>query len=666
LYHSTTQTFARLDPYGEMLLPESKLAALRDDYKARVNASPRIAHTRALHPDLAGVKGKVSLMRQSKNAVTGEDRWETRVVSVSELTTSDALLWASHVSMQRFYGARGSTSLVQLQSLIADVDCHDKAEFRGLDPEEMAGILIERLRAAGKPLPSYILFSGRGLHLVWLHQALMATPGGARRHRAVQRWLVGPKDGKPTATVRTKGGTRLQDPEVIAHETTMAAVWKGTGIDRGAIDTARVLRLAGSYNGKSGKVARLVWPASWADVERHDFEDLASAFLPFSRDQMAALRAERQAEYEIREAGRQARRAEAEAAGIPFVEEQQPRRISGGYWTSVVEALDALRVRWGGTPPDGKRDWWAFLSACAIAQAEGGDAASWAARLADLAGLPEAELRTSLGALERRMVRHQTGETVEHETGERPVTYSYSKARMLTLLGLSDVSEDDLRAAGAGALLPGGAVRSEKQRSADRRADAGATPRSVVVSARLADGREALALQASGKAMREIVVAFAGRRGETSLRRALIEAAAEVPVETVPEAVAVAPVETASVTSEGGSVSSLHGSATTIVALPGALAPSVGPTPADTISTLPIAIPDLPGTPEAQGRPWAALGFEVSVDSGVSAGGAQVASPAPRTALTKASVALPTEAELPVFLAWLQGAVTSPPALFPT
>lgn len=657
LYHFPATASVRLDPFAPMLRPEAELVAMRGEYQARVNASPRGAHARVLHPDLPGVKGKVSLMRVSQGS-DGEHRWETKVVTVSELATSDALLWATHISMQRFYGSRGSTSLVQLQNLIADVDCHDRAEFRGLAPEEMAGILIERLRIANKPLPSYILFSGRGLHLVWLHQPLQATPGVTGRHRAVQRWMHGPAEGKASKTVRTKGGTRLQDPEVISHEETMAAVWRGTGLDRGAVDTSRVLRLAGSYNGKSGKVARLVWPSSWADVERHDFEDLASAFLPFTRDQMDALKAERQAEYEIREARRQARRAEAEAAGIPVVEDMAPvRRISGGYWPSVVQALDAVRIMWGGTPDIGKRDLWAFLSACALAQSEGGTAASWAARLAGPAGLPEAELRTSLGALESILGRHETGETRDHKGVERPVMYVYSKARMLSLLGLNDVSEETLRGAGAGALLPGGVVRSERQRSADRRAEAGATPLVVTVSARLADGREALAMKAAGKTMREIVAEFAGRRGETSLRRAMAEAGAEVPTETVTEAA----VETACETSEDGSVSSPHGSTASIVAVPGALPPSGEPTasdtPGDAIPALPAAILVLSPTFEPQAGPRTASDPLMSVGSGSRIGGTVAAFPGPRSVPSASSVRPP----LPAFIARLLAAETSAP-----
>ncbi|KQO61770.1 hypothetical protein [Methylobacterium sp. Leaf88] len=654
MFHFPNLAHVRLDRFAPMVRPDAELVAMRDEFQARVNAGPRAAHARAIHPDLPGVKGKVSLMRVTQGS-DGEHRWETKVVSVSELATSDALLWATHISMQRFYGARGSTSLVQLQDLIADVDCHDKAEFRGRSPEEMAGILIQRLRDAGKPMPSYIAFSGRGLHCVWLHQPLQATPGVTGRHRAVQRWMHGPAEGKASKTVRTKGGTRLQDPEVISHEETMAAVWRGTGLDRGAVDTARVLRLAGSYNGKSGKVARLVWPASWADVERHDFEDLASAFLPFTRDQMDALKAERQAEYEIREARRQARRSEAEAAGIPVVEDLAPaRRISGGYWPSVVQALDALRIMWGGTPDIGKRDLWAFLSACALAQSEGGTAASWAERLAGPAGLPEAELRTSLGALERVLRRQKTGETRDHDGVERPVMYVYSKARMLSLLGLNDVSEETLRGAGAGALLPGGVVRSERQRSADRRAEAGATPLVVTVSARLADGREALAMKAAGKAMREIVAAFAGRRGETSLRRAMAEAGAEVPTETVTEAA----VEIACETSKDGSVSSPHGSTTSIVAVPGALPPS-GETPAvdtpgDAIPARPAAISVLSPTLDPQGSPRMASGAAMNTGSGPRTGGAVATFPGLRSAPFASSLRPP----LPAFIARLLAAGT--------
>lgn len=391
------------------------------------------------------------------------------------------------------------------------------------------------------------------------------------------RGFHGPKGGKARTTVKTTTGTRMADPEAIAHEEKMAAVWRGTDLDRGVCDTARVLRLAGTWNPKSQSSARLVWPASWADVERHDFETLADAFLPWTRAQLQALRDERHAEYLIREADRQARGV------IGDGEHDTPvwRRRNGSYWNDVAEALDAVRQWWGGTPPEGLRDLWAFLSACAIAQHEGGTAASWAARLCGPAGLPEEELRIALGALDAGLRRHEAGEVSDRDGVERTTVYSYSKERMLSLLGLS---EEQAREAGADILLPGGVREEERQRSSKRRQAAGAEARPLTVAARLADGYEAAAMRDAGRTMVEIVKAFAGRRGETSLRRAMAEADAAGPR---------ASVEMADDRREEGSVSTPHDSTITIVAEPEPkAAPLAAPPPTasfDTVEAIPTS-----------------------------------------------------------------------------
>jgi hypothetical protein len=230
---------------------------------------------------------------------------------------------------------------------------------------------------------------------------------------------------------------------------------------------------------------------------------------------------------------------------------------------------------------------------------------------------------------------------------------------MLALLGLS---EDNAQAAGAGALLPGGVARSEKERSASRRAEAGVQPRAVTVSARVADGREALALQATGKTMREIVALFAGRRGETSIRRAMAEAAAETPEETVPETVAVAPVETASEDLGEQSVSAPHGSTATIVAMPGLLPPAGAPTPSDTSSDAipgrPDAILVLPPTLDPQGDPRMASEAGMSVGSGSLVEGTVAAFPGLRLSRSEPAIQVATRAPFPAFLARLLDAGT--------
>ncbi|MCJ2088487.1 hypothetical protein MKK88_21245 [Methylobacterium sp. E-005] len=629
MYHTPS---ARLNPFAERLMPEADLARLSVEYRTRVNGNVRAAHIRVLHPNSPGYTGKVTLMRQT-DPNAGAEGWTTKALPLAGLAESDPVLWATHVSMQRFHGSRRTTGVAQVQAFIADVETHTVRIFDGMTPEDIAGVLIERIEIAGLPLPSYVLFSGRGHHVVWLHEPHNATAEFLSRWRACQRFLHGPKYGRPETTVTTASGTRLQDPEVVEHETRMADLWRGTGLDRNAADIPRVLRLAGSYNPKSQQVARLVWPASWTDVVRHDYETLATAFLPFSRDQMQAIRAERQAGYDQREAARQAKRAEAEAAGIP-VNEPKPRRRKGNHWAGIVEALDAIRLSWGGEPPEGRRDWWAFLSACAMAQSEGGTAETWAARLAGPSGLPETELRANLGSLERALRRSEAGETSERGGVERTVVYSYAKVTMLARLGLTEEQVEHIP--GAEALLPRGVRQTERERSAQRRTDAGCTPQVVTVSARLADGRKALAMRQAGRSIVEIERAFEGLRGRTSLYRAIAEAEAET-------ATSVA-VEPAIEHQDQGSVDVVHGPTVSIVAEPGPRAPSDRPTRLDPVTpAIPgVSTPDrtasnLPPSPsdthpdmaDAQGSPLRPLRFGMSEDTGPSPWTLLAASPGP-------------------------------------
>ncbi len=248
----------------------------------------------------------------------------------------------------------------------------------------------------------------------------------------------------------------------------------------------RVLRLAVSYNAKSGQVARLVWPASWTDVVEHDFEDLAAAFLPWTREQMAAIKAERDASWRsARPPGRSAAPRRRPPA-FPSRTCSRPAPDFRRYWPSIVAALDAVRVnRWGLTPPEGKRDTWAFLSACAIAQAEGGDDRH-------VGRAPRRSRRAARGRApdgpRRPGAHHAPGEAGETSgDAERAVGYVYSKARNADAARLS---EDDARADGARCPPARRRATFGRQRSADRRTEAGATPRIVTVSARLADGRE--------------------------------------------------------------------------------------------------------------------------------------------------------------------------------
>jgi hypothetical protein len=66
---------------------------------------------------------------------------------------------------------------------------------------------------------------------------------------------------------------------------------KSLGADSQAKDAARVLRLVGTRNSKSGTLVETVWEDR-GDVV-WDFDDVANELLPFSREELKELRAQR-------------------------------------------------------------------------------------------------------------------------------------------------------------------------------------------------------------------------------------------------------------------------------------------------------------------------------------------------------------------------------------
>jgi hypothetical protein len=246
----------------------------------------------------------------------------------------------------RFYGYRRLVAnLAGISAAWSEMDFYKVPELQGMHPLavlEEAQVLLERAKI---PTPSLAISTGRGLAALWLHDPVP--------REALPRWNAVQK--------------RL-------HE-----VLKPLGADAGAKDAARVLRLAGTVNGKSGKVVEALRPPGevWA------FGDLADEVLPYTREEMAELR-------DLR---------------IP----RAVRRPTGRLWTpgqglTVVTLWEArlsdlqllLRLRWDGELPPGRRDRWLFLAGCAM---------SW------LAVTPEV-MRRELYALAQEAGGWSEGETV--------------------------------------------------------------------------------------------------------------------------------------------------------------------------------------------------------------------------------------------------------------
>ncbi|SFU50700.1 MULTISPECIES: helix-turn-helix domain-containing protein [unclassified Methylobacterium] len=447
-------------------VPDAKAAA------ERVALAARAAHLAILHP-----------ARSRGNAVLLSPEFDGSVaLRGRELATSADAATAGFVSLQRFHGARRGDDIASLNAFAwADLEIGPTSPFRGLPPEIVAGIVLQRLDDAGVPRPSYVLHSGRGLWLVWLSETPLPPSVKGRVRRALRSFW-----GEAVTTGRGAGSDRVR-----AKAAAMAGLWEGLDLDRAVGDLARVHRVAGSINPKSGERVRLVWPDSWADVERQDFEPFADAVLPYTRAETEAYLAERDAD-------REARRARAEAEGRPVAERRV--RIAYGRHAAIEQDLMRLALHLGPERLEAMRirTLMAHHISCARARAGmGGDAASWAAELAPLVGLSEKALRTALRPVEQRLRRHEAGETVEYRGRQVSPLYWHRDDTIMMELGLTEALA---REAGLSRLIPGTDARvsmtaAERMKHARRRAGA------------VARGQHAVTLSEVARLAREISTA---------------------------------------------------------------------------------------------------------------------------------------------------------------
>ncbi|TXM64283.1 hypothetical protein FV226_26690 [Methylobacterium sp. WL12] len=480
-----------------------------------LSASSRMAMKRAhlhfLHGTSGG--GQVCLSREAPELKAG---WEDTLVWQMRAADSPALLDAMYVGMNAFRFRRGADCLFRVGHMWMDFDFRTpdaagvRLPYAHLDEEAVVHMLLAAFEACGIPMPSFFTASGNGLHAVWICDRLQAS--AQRKVAKAMNSLYGPvlrPDG--TCPVR-----RRRDAVRDRHEARMLPLWqlaRDLGLDRGARDAARVLRLWGSVNQKNGTVCRMAWPSSIGDVVRHEFNVLSDAVMPLTRHELKAILDERAAW----------REANAEAAAAYAAKK---RRVPVSRWARIAADLLRLCEIRGGVFPK-TRHLWIFLTANARAHAYGGDKTEWAGELGAMVGLTEASALSCLGTLDKRAQRHQAGEKEEY--GGKPCSplYHYSAARMVDDLSITD-AEGELMSV----LVPGGSVdRTNAERQADKRERDGCTKRSDQVAARIEDGRRAIAMKAEGKTMAQICTAIPGR-GETSLRKAMREAA-EASVETV-------------------------------------------------------------------------------------------------------------------------------------
>jgi hypothetical protein len=169
-----------------------------------------------------------------------------RVEKLYEVLPKYAGLNDIYLSLNRYYGSR--KRIAELSAMYSDLDYYNVSELAHIPPEGVFTLTLEALEQAKIPRPSLAMSTGRGLALVWRHEPVSGS--------VLSKWN-------------------------LCQQYIFEAL-KELGADPKAKDAARVFRLAGTYNSKSGKLVGSIFE----DLDYvWEFGDLADEILPRNREQ---------------------------------------------------------------------------------------------------------------------------------------------------------------------------------------------------------------------------------------------------------------------------------------------------------------------------------------------------------------------------------------------
>lgn len=440
------------------------------------------AHLIRLHP--SGSPGQIATARQ-----TADGGWDEGLIPATTRAIARQVAKAEvqYVSQNRFTRRRHSACVRAIAAGFLDLDYTQLGLPHAHRPYmEVVFLVLAALEAAGIPQPSWFTFSGRGIHIVWTFECVSG--------QALCRWQRAMKGLRgPRLDAEGNLPKRKVEPRVAEFQERMLPLWQllqSLGLDRGCCDAARVLRVWGSINAKSGEMCRPAWPAAIADIRTASFDAWADACCAYTRREMAEIR--------------DARKFEPPPVKTSTAVVRKPRPFSANKWKLVLDDLMAL-LDHRKTLRVGTRMLWAVFAATALSQTEGGDAEAWAERLSPLCGLPERELTMAFSGVEAGMRAHAAGEKREYEGKERPAFYDWSYARMMHELG---ITQDEANAAAFLVLRPDGskAGRSDAERQRDSRdaRNPKRMTRDIALQEKAQDGITAIEALASGLTLTQI------------------------------------------------------------------------------------------------------------------------------------------------------------------
>jgi hypothetical protein len=312
-------------------------------------------------------------------------------------------------------------SLSRIQEIHADLDFYKVPAWSGAAPKMVQDAVFETLARRGIPRPGLVVFSGQGLQLVWLLETGI-DPKAAPKAMAAMRKLV--------------------------------QILKAFGAD--STDLAKLLRLPGTINSKSGVRARLL---TYEPDHRQDFDELCLKILG------QKPKVERLAPKQP-EAPAPAPKAAPKAA-VPRSPEAEANFRAATAHKRLADILRIVMGKWGGRVPEGYRNVVAHLVACELIQTgcsdPHGELIKWCARYTD---------------------DHSEDEILDTFKTARAKRYNYGARGLGEKLG---ITTDDVHRLGLTAIAAGGETDEqfkERRRKRDaelkrqRREAAGATAQS--------------------------------------------------------------------------------------------------------------------------------------------------------------------------------------------
>ena len=428
--------------------------------KKLIGSSP-LAHARYLHDS---DNEYVTVGQKTDRELWVQTSYQ--VEKVYEVLPDYAGLNDVYISLNRFYGSR--KRLAKLSAMYSDLDYYNVSELAHMPPEGVFTLALESLEQAQIPSPSLAMSTGRGLALVWRHEPVSGN--------ALSKWA-------------------------LCQQHIFEAL-KELGADPMAKDAARVFRLAGTHNSKSGTLVQSIYENLdyvWV------FGDLADEILPLPREQWKQRKVQDLAQRAEKDTARGARTAP---------EGQRDGRKGFGSRELHQARLDdlerLLELRGMDKLPPGKRDGWMFVAGCSMSFLM--DPRSLEKKLIDLgqkrAGWSEAETRSRMHSVITNARSAANGKTVLWKGHQRDTRYRLTNEKIIQILEITPEEQQHLETIVSGNRKQEIRRQRDRKRKEKKRRSDGVRPWDEYLAerkeSRQHDRHRAKVLKDQGRSKREI------------------------------------------------------------------------------------------------------------------------------------------------------------------